>query len=235
MSLITSCCFFPKEDSIMLKEYIHDNAMSFLENENFLGLDALPRNFSDDTSIGAKRRILQDIYPFRVKHCRNRLLKCCGSCTSVCRERCVQDIYTKLTMYLSSVCVKPYKENIYKCNSLAQSIYKLIVNPNTTYDQLVDTCNQLISIRRNSSMGGQIKEMTPNTVERRALNPWRLNYASEPEMYYDKARNTHRPVADSRTGIIKFREWPLSGMCPFCLPKVTSIQKRDRRKTEDSL
>lgn len=228
MSLTTTCCYFPKDNPEVLREYIQTSALNYLQNEEFLGLDALPKNFSEDTSIGVKRKVLKDMYPFRIKMCRNGMLKCCGCCTAVCRERCVQDIYTKLTIYISSVCAKPYRENIYKCSSLAQSIYKLLVNPNTTYEQLVDTCNQLISIRRNPSMGEHIKDTAPNAYERRHMNPWRLNYAPEPEMFYNKKRDNYKPVVDPRTGNIKFRDWPLTGMCPYCLPKVTYNGKRKK-------
>lgn len=52
-----------------------------------------------------------------------------------------------------------------------------------------------------------------------------LSYEPLPVLYkHPRTGKTHRQV-DSSTGNIIFRDWPESGLCPFCIPQVTTLRR----------
>lgn len=51
-----------------------------------------------------------------------------------------------------------------------------------------------------------------------------MNYAPQPVYYTNpKSGKTHR-LTNADTGSIIFREWPETGLCPYCLPSTTIIR-----------
>ena len=195
-----------------LKSFIVEKANELILREHVHTLGDLRLQACD--SIDKSRETFKTYLPFRIKFCKYLGIKCCGTCTLSCRERCVQDIYTKLGIYLESHCKRPFKDNIKTCDYLTQSIYKLLVNPCATYEQLVAMVNQVIGVRQNS----QIKN---HGKEQRRMDVWRLDYAPQPQYYeVGKTGKLMRKV-DKATGKILFMDWPATGLCPYCLPKVT--------------
>ena len=61
-----------------------------------------------------------------------------------------------------------------------------------------------------------------------------LDYS--PQMEYEehfdfkKGEWKIRPKVDPETGDILFLRWPKSGVCPYCLPKVTALPSRIRKE-----
>lgn len=52
-----------------------------------------------------------------------------------------------------------------------------------------------------------------------------LNYEPLPALYkHPSTGKTHRLV-DTSSGAIVFRDWPESGLCPFCVPPVTTLRR----------
>ena len=61
-----------------------------------------------------------------------------------------------------------------------------------------------------------------------------LDYS--PQMEYEEHFDSKkgewqiRPKVDPETGDILFLRWPKSGVCPYCLPKVTALPSRIRKE-----
>lgn len=195
-----------------LKPFIEEKANELAQGGRLHTLGNLSPLACD--SIDKSRETFKTYLPFRIKFCKYSGIKCCGTCTLSCRERCVQDIYTKLGIYLESHCKRPFKDNIKTCDYLTQSIYNLLTNPCATYEQLVAMVNQVIGVRQNSQIKNHMKEQ-------RRMDVWRLDYAPQPQYYeVGKTGKLMRKV-DKATGKILFMDWPATGLCPYCLPKVT--------------
>lgn len=213
------CCFFSMEGDKYLKSFIEEKANELMLQEHVHTLGDLSLQACD--SIDKSRETFKTYLPFRIKFCKYSGIKCCGTCTLSCKERCVQDIYTKLGIYLESHCKRPFKDNIKTCDYLTQSIYNLLVNPCATYEQLVAMVNQVIGVRQNSQIKNHMRELGVRGQEQRRMSVWRLDYAPQPQYYeVGKTGKLMRKV-DKATGKILFMDWPATGLCPYCLPKVT--------------
>lgn len=219
MTLNNKCVFFFLESESLLKPFVYDNAMKLMLYDKVYTLDKLKEEASSD--ISTSQMLLKQKYPFRVRFCKYSGIKCCGSCTLTCNERCVQDIYTKLGIYLIEHCSRPYVENITQCDYLTRSIYNLLTNTDSTYDQLVAMVNQIIGVRQNATIKNKVTALGLNAKEKREMNVWRFDYAPQPEYYEIGSTGKMMRKVDKQTGKIQFRDWPDTGLCPYCLPKVT--------------
>lgn len=213
------CCFFSIEGDKYLKSFVEEKAQELQQCDHVYTLGDL--GAQAENSIDKSRDSLKTLLPFRIKFCKFSGVKCCGTCTLTCNERCVQDAYTKLGIYLTSHCKKPFKDNIKTCDYLTQSVYNLLVNPCATYEQLVAMVNQVIGVRQNFQIKNRMRELGVRGQEQRRMSVWRLDYAPQPQYYeVGKTGKLMRKV-DKATGKILFMDWPTTGLCPYCLPKVT--------------
>lgn len=153
--------------------------------------------------------------PFRSDEC-TRTDKCCGVCTRRCHSRCIQDCLNRLYMWRRMAEATPADQ--YEQIPLA---IRMIVEQDfeTLYD-LSWCVGEIISRESNATLKKYMKEHEMHPAE----NPYKLDYAPR----YDLDERTGKRKIDPN-GKIQILKWPKSGLCPFCLPKVTVDRSVFRR------
>lgn len=186
---------FMKETAQHARE-VRENAMDFMElSEGLPSLAALKNTKYAQMPVGMARATIQDEYPFRPTLCPQRL-SCCGLCAVPCKQRCLQDIYQRLFYILFDVYVG--EVTLEKADWKVRLAYKTLMDPRTTYDSLVLTLNAFLTKERDDIYA---------------------DYSVEEE-YVQTKTGGYRKKKDPETGEIKLLEWPGSGLCPFCVPRV---------------
>lgn len=141
----------------------------------------------------------------RVGPCPRGLHICCGSCVHICPARCIWDVQSRLHM-------------AYSTSELRETIFKFIPT-SIDYLQACSLVNTLTSGYYNTK-----QEMNPNVDGSTPWpeNPNKVDYAPMIELSEGK------PVVDPLTGVVKILHWPESGLCRFCLPRVSPYGKPGR-------
>lgn len=182
---------------------------------NSLGQDGLyaKSNWSlmtlkDMCKSGNSLQDIAQVVPFRGGQC-PRTRRCCGDCVRQCYYRCVQDCLHRLWTWNKLVESTPLEER----GNIPLAI-RLIVNQRFESHQHMSWCvGEILSRKTNM----QLKEY----MERAGLNnythPYRNDYGPAVELDPATGRRRVNPI----TGKIQFLDWPVSGLCPYCLPKVT--------------
>ena len=166
-------------------------------------------------------QIIEETVPFRGGAC-SRTRKCCGECTRSCSKRCVQDCLHRLYMWNKMVQATPEHER----DQLPLAL-RLIVNQKfESHQQLALCVGEILSQHTNTELA---KYMEAHGISQ-WLHPYRNDYS--PSAVLDPA--TGRRKVNPENGEIQYRNWPETGLCPYCLPKVmidshVFLKKKNRR------
>lgn len=175
---------------------------------SLFSLQDMVKPLDDIHSIRA--RLVNEI-PFRNRPCPHYFLTCCGSCTKVCNNRCIQDIIHRVhMMYNSGQQSYPY-----------QLLRKIAGDPSTTYKQYLASVTEIINPKTNT----ELKQFDEN--------PHKLEYAPMYKGATSKKSGLFKKQYDDITGQVNLYEWPESGLCPYCLPKVL-VNKRKVKQNEQT-
>lgn len=194
-----STCVCPK---VPKKRY--DELVKLFVNDKIWDLLKL----QDMYNAGNTLKDIIEVVPFRNDEC-TRSRRCCGVCTRKCHSRCIQDCLNRLYMWRMLVESTPEEQR----DQLPLAI-RMIVKQNfeTLYD-LSWNVGEIVSRHTNATLN---EYMTKNNMYP-GENPYKLDYS--PRVDIDET--TGKRKIDPNTGVIKYLDWPKSGLCPFCLPKTT--------------
>ena len=201
-----SYCNCPFDDSpafeLKAKNIINDHTWS---------LDCLVEMVNNGNTL----EDISEHIPFRKIRC-HRTTKCCGVCTRRCHVRCIQDCLTRLYQWRSIYENTPEQHR----KDLPLGLQMIVNQQFENSEELSWSVSEYISANTN-------KELRQYMEDHGVPNPNKLNYEPQPLLNSE----TGRPIADPVTGRFQFLDWPLSGLCPYCLPKKT-IDRRYGKKYE---
>ena len=154
---------------------------------------------------------LEDI-PFRSDRCEYAFTSCCGGCTVVgCPRRCPQDVIYRAYLMCGNILWAQSEEAKAQRSPLpARMMYLELTSEHPRYFAVKAMVDE--SLRADSQL-----DYSPQM---------------EYEEHFDSKKGEWkiRPKVDPETGDILFLRWPKSGVCPYCLPKVTALPSRIRKE-----
>lgn len=163
--------------------------------------------------------------PFRNYGCPRSTLTCCGSCSRKCDCRCPQDVLQRAYMKIAPLLYAPDQDTL---NERLKSVplgirylYEEWVAPEPSYLRIQAQITELIDPKQNTQLRKIIEEEYHNED-----TPERQDYAPTIEYEYNEKTRVSRKKVDSATGVVSYLEWPLSGLCPFCLPAGLTDNRR---------
>lgn len=163
--------------------------------------------------------------PFRNYGCPRSTLTCCGSCSRKCDCRCPQDVLQRAYMKIAPLLYAPDEEAL---RSRLQNVplgvrylYEEWISEEPSYLRIQAQVTELIDPKQNKELRKIIEEEYHNED-----TPERQDYAPAIEFEYDERTGTTRKKVDVNTGVVAYLEWPLSGLCPFCLPAGLTDNRR---------
>jgi len=163
--------------------------------------------------------------PFRNYGCPRSTLTCCGSCSRKCDCRCPQDVLQRAYMKIAHLLYAPdddtLKERLKNVPLGIRYLYEEWVSEEPSYLRIQAQLTELIDPKQNKQLRKIIEEEYKN-----ADTPERQDYAPTIEYEYDDKTQTTKKKVDSTTGVVSYLEWPLSGLCPFCLPAGLTDNRR---------
>lgn len=163
--------------------------------------------------------------PFRNYGCPRSTLTCCGSCSRKCDCRCPQDVLQRAYMKIAPLIYAPNEEALReRLKSVPLGIrylYEEWVSEEPSYLRIQAQVTELIDPTKNKQLQKIIEAEYQSSD-----TPERLDYAPTIEYEYDEKSQTTRKKVDTVTGVVSYLEWPLSGLCPFCLPSGLTDNRR---------
>ena len=162
------------------------------------------------------RTMFNKLVPFRIKSC-TQAMCCCGNCATRCNSRCVQDVIHKVYMKALNIYMGyiPYKD----ASLEARICYDALTNPKITYQSLCEIVNEF------ATTNTAAKE---NLVRKEQLGTTNQQYCYDYAPYVEREGHSYKKV-NKETGEVLFDDWPLSGMCPYCLPQTTILTRNRNR------
>ena len=157
---------------------------------------------------------LEDI-PFRSDRCESAFTSCCGGCTLVgCPRRCPQDVIYRAYLMCGNILWASGEE------AKAQRFEQSPLPARMMYLELTSEHPRYFAV----------KAMVDESL--RADSQLDYSPQMEYEEHFDSKKGEWqiRPKVDPETGDILFLRWPKSGVCPYCLPKVTALPSRIRKE-----
>lgn len=163
--------------------------------------------------------------PFRNYGCPRATLTCCGSCSRKCDCRCPQDVLQRAYMKIAPLIYAPneevLRERLKDVPLGIRYLYEEWVSPEPSYLRIQAQVTELIDPKQNKQLRKIIEEEYHNED-----TPERQDYAPTIEYEYDERTQTSKKKVDPVTGVVAYLEWPLSGLCPFCLPAGLTDNRR---------
>ena len=157
---------------------------------------------------------LEDI-PFRSDRCESAFTSCCGGCTIVgCPRRCPQDVVYRAYLMCGNILWAQGEE------AKAQRFEQSPLPARMMYLELTSEHPRYFAVKA--------------MVDESLCADSQLDYS--PQMEYEEHFDSKkgewkiRPKVDPETGDILFLRWPKSGVCPYCLPRVTALPSRIRKE-----
>lgn len=175
-------------------------------------------SLQDMANAGNTLEDIIQVVPFRGEPCK-RSMKCCGQCTRQCSNRCIQDCLHRLYMWRKLYENTPAMER----EKLPLNIRMIVVQKFNNHEELSWAIGDILSRKTNS----ELKEYMENASLRPEENPYKIDYAPQVEIDL----HTGKRIVDPDTGELHILEWPRSGLCPFCLPRVTVDRRVGRKST----
>lgn len=173
-------------------------------------------------NIGLIRSVIQDDIPFRVAGC-SFMLSCCGMCSRKCDVRCVQDTLHKLYLKAFSVYAGISEGDVF-----ARTACQVLMDPNINYATMLEVLYSF-SIHDWNEEIEKLKEEDNFDSEN-----YKYDYAPRTEAVFTTS-GRRQQKCNPETGEVLFTNWPDSGLCPYCLPRVLvypSIQNKARKARE---
>lgn len=178
-------------------------------------------------TVEAFKQEISSTIPFRGGPC-SRSLKCCAMCTRQCRTRCIQDCYNRVHMWRTMLSSTPEEQQ-----PLALKLAVASVDAAKDLETISWVVGDVLSRKTNSSL----REYMKNAGLRPEENPYKLDYAPQCEVSISEKTGKSIKKTAPGTGEVLIRHWPSSGLCPFCLPAITTKRKPGRgsayRSTRD--
>ena len=163
--------------------------------------------------------------PFRNYGCPRSTLTCCGSCSRKCDCRCPQDVLQRAYMKIAPLLYAPNRDaladRLRNVPLGVKYLYEEWVSPEPSYLRIQAQVTELIDPRQNKQLRMIIEEEYNNSD-----TPERLDYAPTVEFEYNERTRTTKKKVDTETGVVSYLEYPLSGLCPFCLPSGLTDNRR---------
>ena len=163
--------------------------------------------------------------PFRNYGCPRSTLTCCGSCARRCDCRCPQDVlqraYMKIAYLLYAPNAEALQSRLKEVPLGVRYLYDEWTAKEPSYLRIQAQVTELIDPKQNKHLRKIIEEEYHN-----ADTPERQDYAPTVEYEYDEKTGKSKKKVDSVTGVVSYLEWPLSGLCPFCLPSGLTDNRR---------
>lgn len=166
--------------------------------------------------------------PFRNYGCPRATLTCCGSCSRKCDCRCPQDVLQRAYMKIAHLLFMRERGEddaleayLKKVPLGVRYLFEEWTSESPSYFKIQAQVTELIDPRKNKELRRIIKEEYNS-----ADTPERQDYAPAMEYEYDEKTGTTKKKVDEKTGAVSYLEWPLSGMCPFCLPMGLTDNRR---------
>ena len=163
--------------------------------------------------------------PFRNYGCPRATLTCCGSCSRKCDCRCPQDVlhraYMKIAPLLYAPTEEALKERLKTTPLGVRYLYEEWISEEPSYLRIQAQVTELIDPKQNKELQRIIEEEYHNED-----TPERQDYAPVIEYEYDERTGVTKKKVDTNTGVVSYLEWPLSGLCPFCLPAGLTDNRR---------
>ncbi len=166
--------------------------------------------------------------PFRNYGCPRASLACCGSCSRKCDCRCPQDVLQRAYMKIAHLlhmgergeddALEAYLK---KVPLGVRYLFEEWTSENPSYLRIQAQVTELIDPRKNKELRRIIEEEYHSED-----TPEKLDYAPTAEYEYDEKTGKTKKKIDAETGVVKYLEWPLSGMCPYCLPMGLTDNRR---------
>ena len=175
--------------------------------------DSTPTPSQPQPQLGRRLR-LEDI-PFRSDRCESAFTSCCGGCTIVgCPRRCPQDVVYRAYLMCGNILWASGEE------AKAQRFEQSLLPARMMYLELTSEHPRYFAV----------KAMVDESL--RADSQLDYSPQMEYEEHFDSKKGEWqiRPKVDPETGDILFLRWPKSGVCPYCLPKVTALPSRIRKE-----
>lgn len=189
-------------------------ALDFLNSANLWTWNLL--SLQDMYAAGNTLRDIREVVPFRVEAC-NRSVRCCGVCTRMCRSRCVQDCLHRIYMWRQMVLNTPDDRKMYIPAAIKFVAFQKFETP----EDMSLVVGEILSAKTNT----QLRKYLDNVKD----HPYKNSY--EPMCALDPL--TGKRMVDPSNGAIKFLHWPTSGLCPYCLPRVTVDRRYGKRTVGD--
>lgn len=163
--------------------------------------------------------------PFRNYGCPRSTLTCCGSCSRKCDCRCPQDVLQRAYMKIAYLLYAPneevLRERLKQVPLGVRYLYEEWVSDEPSYLRIQAQLTELIDPKQNKQLRKIIEEEYHNSD-----TPERQDYAPTIEYEYDERTQKTKKKVDQATGVVSYLEWPLSGLCPFCLPSGLTDNRR---------
>lgn len=195
-----------------------------------LHLDGLCATYREERDILHIRMTIYQKVIFRTQKCAKSGLTCCGTCSVRCRFRCPQDVLYRAKLLAAPIMHALDKDEAYRrASTVQQMMYDELVSERPRYKVIYAMIQEYINPRKNKALRDSImKDYGGDNT------PMRLDYAPvvEFETYVNQGgKEITRRKVDPSTGNILIRNWPQSGLCPYCLPTTTvDRHKRTIRK-----
>ena len=162
---------------------------------------------------------LQQGIPFRQSN--KCSMFCCCACTNYkCMHRCPQDVLHRINLICAgfSSALRYSNSNIpqYLCRKY---IFEEFTSEHPRYFVLYATLQDYLRIR-NSKFG-----CTGERPDKLVYSPM-FETEIVTKSHNKEGEQIVRKVVDPKTGYAKILNWPLSGVCPFCLPSGTLMRNR---------
>lgn len=163
--------------------------------------------------------------PFRNYGCPRSSLTCCGSCSRKCDCRCPQDVLQRAFMKIAPLLYSPTQEALQeRLKNVPLGIrylYEEWISEEPSYLRIQAQVTELIDPKQNKQLRKIIEEEYHNED-----TPERQDYAPTIEYEYDERNQRSIKKVDKETGVVSYLDWPLSGLCPFCLPTGLTDNRR---------
>ena len=176
--------------------------------------DADSPTFTSSTDPTPTQLRLENI-PFRSDRCEYAFTSCCGGCTIVgCPRRCPQDVVYRAYLMCGNILWAQGEE------AKAQRFEQSPLPARMMYLELTSEHPRYFAV----------KAMVDESL--RADSQLDYSPQMEYEEHFDSKKGEWkiRPKVDPETGDILFLRWPKSGVCPYCLPKITALPSRIRKE-----
>lgn len=215
-----------RRDWVFMDSQIPDNGLL-----NWSLNDLIPKG---QPELAPPKEELLTTIPFRNSRERcNVSLRCCGVCTRRCRQRCIQDCLTRMYMWAripeesQSLAVKMI---IRQADAWAQSLRSAKgCDVNAICEDISWVVGDMIGRAHNTEVAAYMKENGLRSYQ----NPLKMDYSPRVIEEVDEKTQRYRRKVDKQTGDILYMNWPESGMCPFCLPKMLKDLRSAKNVVEE--